>query len=69
VRAGESGWLFPAGDVLELASAMLDCLAASPSEMARMAHAAHARVLERHDIDTEAAKLATLFAQPRKAEG
>jgi glycosyltransferase involved in cell wall biosynthesis len=69
VRAGESGWLFPAGDVLELASAMLDCLAASPSELARMAHAAHARVLERHDIDTEAAKLATLFARPRKAEG
>ena len=65
VRAGESGWLFPAGDVRELADAMLACLAASPAELARMAQAAHARVLERHDIDIEAAKLADLFARPR----
>ena len=69
VRAGESGWLFPAGDVLELASAMLDCLAASPVELARMARAAHERVLARHDIDTEAAKLAALFTQPPLAVG
>jgi glycosyltransferase involved in cell wall biosynthesis len=69
VRAGESGWLFPAGDVQELAAAILDCLAASPSELARMARAAHERVLARHDVDTEAAKLATLFTLPRKAGG
>lgn len=65
VQAGESGWLFPAGDVGELASAMLACLAASPAELARMARAAHARVLERHDIDIEAGKLADLFSGSR----
>ncbi|MBC7482260.1 MAG: glycosyltransferase family 4 protein [Rhizobacter sp.] len=69
VRSGENGWLFPAGDVGELADAMRACLAASPSELATMAGAAHERVLARHDIDTEAAKLACLFAQPRATEG
>ena len=61
VRHGESGWLFPAGDVSELVSAMLACLDASPAELARMADAAHSLVLERHDIDVEAGKLARLF--------
>ena len=64
VRPGENGWLFPAGDVQELVDAMLACLAAPPSQLARMAQAAHARVLERHDVDTEAAKLAGLFGLP-----
>ena len=63
VRSGESGWLVPAGDVEALAQAIEDCLAASPAELARMGDAAHARVLERHDIDREAAKLAALFAE------
>ena len=65
VQPGENGWLFPAGDLGELVSAMLACLATSHSELARMAQAAHVRVLERHDIDTEAGKLARLFAVPR----
>ena len=67
VRAGENGWLFPAGDVHELTAAMLACLATTPPELARLGQAAHGRVLERHDIDTEAAKLARLFTQPRAA--
>ena len=62
VRSGESGWLFAAGDVDALTDAIRACLAATPQELARMADAAHARVLQRHDIDTEAAKLAALFA-------
>ena len=69
VRAGESGWLFPAGDVGELATAMLACLAAPPEELARMANAAYARVLARHDIDTEAAKLARLFTPQQTVNG
>ena len=69
VRAGESGWLFPAGDVGELATAMLACLAAPPSELARMANAAHERVIARHDIDTEAVKLARLFTPLPTVEG
>ena len=63
VRHGESGWLFPAGDVEELVLAIKLCLNAPAETLSRMASAAHARVLERHDIDIEAAKLAVLFAQ------
>jgi glycosyltransferase involved in cell wall biosynthesis len=62
VRDGESGWLVPAGDVDALARAIADALDASVDTLARLGEAAHARVLARHDIDTEAAKLASLFA-------
>ncbi|MDX1297213.1 MAG: glycosyltransferase [Pseudomonas sp.] len=58
---GENGWLFPAGSVEELAVALADCLAQSAEVLERMGEAAYQRVLERHDIDTEAAKLAVLF--------
>lgn len=61
VRPGENGWLFPAGAVDELADAMADCLVQPVEVLQRMGEAAHARVLMRHDIDTEAAKLASLF--------
>ena len=62
VQAGECGWLVPAGDVDGLSRAMVDALAAPVEVLARMGEAAHARVLARHDVDTEAAKLAALFA-------
>ena len=61
VRQGENGWLFPAGDVDELAAALADCLAQPADVLQRMGEAAYQRVLERHDIDTEATKLAHLF--------
>ncbi|TDF84110.1 glycosyltransferase [Pseudomonas sp. H9] len=61
VRQGESGWLFPAGAVEELAAAMADCLAQPVEALQRMGEAAYQRVLQRHDIDTEAAKLASYF--------
>ncbi|BBH45962.1 glycosyltransferase [Pseudomonas sp. KU43P] len=61
VRPGENGWLFPAGAVDELAEAMADCLAQPVEVLQRMGEAARQRVLERHDIDTEAAKLAHHF--------
>ena len=61
VRPGETGWLFPAGSVESLAEAMQDCLARSSEELRAMGDAAHRRVLSRHSIDTEAAKLANLF--------
>ena len=64
VHSQENGWLVAAGDVDELAAAMEACLAASVDTLARMGEAAHRRALERHDIDTEAAKLAALFGQP-----
>jgi colanic acid/amylovoran biosynthesis glycosyltransferase len=61
VRHGESGWLFPAGDVDELVVAIKACLEASAQQLSVMADSAHARVLARHDVDTEAAKLSALF--------
>lgn len=61
VRPGENGWLFPAGAVQELTAAMADCLGQPDEVLQRMGDAAHQRVLERHDIDTEAAKLASYF--------
>jgi glycosyltransferase involved in cell wall biosynthesis len=61
VRQGENGWLFPAGAVEELAVALADCLAQPVEQLQRMGEAAYQRVLERHDIDTEATKLAHLF--------
>jgi len=61
VRAGENGWLFAAGAVDELAAALADCLAQPAEVLQRMGEAAYQRVMERHDIDTEAAKLAVLF--------
>jgi colanic acid/amylovoran biosynthesis glycosyltransferase len=64
VRPGENGWLVPAGDVAALADAMAACLASPADSLAHMGTAARQRVLERHDIDHEAAKLAALFGKP-----
>jgi colanic acid/amylovoran biosynthesis glycosyltransferase len=61
VRAGENGWLFPAGSLDELVAAMEDCLSRSDEEIRRMGEAGYERVIERHSIDVEAAKLAVLF--------
>ncbi|SPO55544.1 Glycoside hydrolase [Pseudomonas sp. JV551A1] len=61
VRPGENGWLFPAGTVDELVEAMADCLAQPAEALQRMGEAARQRVLQRHDIDTEAARLASYF--------
>ena len=63
VQPGKSGWLFPAGDVHALADAMQECLQTSDDALARMGEAARKRVLARHDVDTEAAKLVALFEQ------
>ncbi len=63
VRPGETGWLFPAGSVESLAAAMAECLASSPAQLRAMGEAAHERVLSRHSIDSEAAKLALLFRE------
>ncbi len=61
VLHGENGWLFPAGSVDDLTKAMEDCLLKSPEDLKKMGDAGYLRVLERHSIDTEAAKLAKLF--------
>jgi glycosyltransferase involved in cell wall biosynthesis len=61
VQPGEHGWLVPAGDVEALATAMRACLDAPADDLMRMGAAAKKRVAERHNVDSEAAKLATLF--------
>lgn len=67
VRDGTDGWLVPAGDVDALAHAIEACAAASPEALERMGEAVRARVLERHDSDREAARLALLFAGSARA--
>jgi glycosyltransferase involved in cell wall biosynthesis len=62
VVPGEHGWLVPAGDVYALLGAMEACLSAAPEAISAMGARARAHVLERHDADKEAAKLADLFA-------
>lgn len=61
VRHGENGWLFTAGSVDELAQAMQDCLTTPAARMATMGADARTRVLQRHSVDVEAAKLAQHF--------
>jgi alkylation response protein AidB-like acyl-CoA dehydrogenase len=63
VRDGEEGWLFPAGSVDELARALETFMATPTVELESMGEAAYWRVLARHDIDIEAAKLAKLFGE------
>jgi len=61
IESGKHGWLFPAGDVEALAAAMEEFLALPLAALEQMGDAAYQRVLERHDIDTEAVKLSRLF--------
>ncbi len=66
VRHSENGWLFPAGSVELLAEAMTGYLALSDSEIERMGIMGHRDVIERHSVDTEAAKLVVLFSESAK---
>jgi colanic acid/amylovoran biosynthesis glycosyltransferase len=61
VIPGENGWLVPAGSVEDLTVAMEQLIATNVSKLKKMGDAAFDRVQQRHDIDTEAAKLLVLF--------
>ena len=61
VLHGETGWLVPAGDAGVLAVAIEELTQISPARLEEMGAAARTRVLQRHDSDAEAAKLAELF--------
>ncbi|NMM39125.1 MAG: glycosyltransferase family 4 protein [Glaciimonas sp.] len=61
VHPGENGWLFPAGDVDALAAALEEFLLTPVAILESMGEAGYQRVLERHSVDIEAAKLAQLF--------
>lgn len=64
VRQGETGWLVPAGDAAGFAEAMVGLAATPPEALTQMGLAGRARVLQRHDVDAEAAKLARYFDDP-----
>ncbi len=61
VQPGRTGWLVAAGDVQALADAVMDMAAMAPDTLAAMGLAGRDRVLQRHDADTEAGKLAGHF--------
>ena len=54
----ENGWLCVAGDVSNLTHAMREALSTPIATLQQMGDAAYARVITRHNIDIEAAKLA-----------
>ena len=58
----DCGWLVPAGDAQALADAIATLAKTPPETLAQMGQSARTRVLTRHNIDTEAAKLRGLFA-------
>lgn len=61
VTDGRNGWLYPAGDVNSLASAMLACLNADDLDMLAKGESARADVRRLHDVNVEAKKLSQLF--------
>jgi colanic acid/amylovoran biosynthesis glycosyltransferase len=65
VQPGVTGWLVPASDEIALAEAMREALAASVGRLQAMGTTARERVMERHDVLKEAAKLKTLFTGER----
>jgi len=58
---GETGWLFPAGSIDDLLTAMRACLDCPEERLERMGQMARIRALERHDIDGQAARLSNLL--------
>lgn len=63
MQDGRTGWLVPAGDAAALAEAILDLVGSADDKLRRMGTTGRARVLMRHNIDTEVAKLAGHFTQ------
>lgn len=61
VRAGETGWLIPAGDVMQLAEAMQEVLNTPDPQLAAMGRRGRQRVSELHSVESEAARLAAEF--------
>jgi glycosyltransferase involved in cell wall biosynthesis len=61
IKHQENGWLCPAGDVDALAEVMREALFTSKSKLQTMADLAFESVTEKHNIDTEALKLAMYF--------
>ncbi len=63
VLDGECGWLFPAGSVESLMTAIEAFLNTTPERLVEMGEIGYERILKGHQIDKEAGKLAELFGQ------
>lgn len=63
MQNGRTGWLVPAGNVSALVEAITEMSATDDETLRRMGTTGRARVLRRHNIDTEATKLAGFFNQ------
>jgi glycosyltransferase involved in cell wall biosynthesis len=63
VEDGRTGWLVPAGDAESLTRTLAQALDTPAERLVEMGKAGIARVRARHHIDTEAARLARLFAE------
>ncbi|MFC3614320.1 glycosyltransferase [Lutimaribacter marinistellae] len=61
VQQGKTGWLVPAGDADALAEVIASAAATPRETLLTMGEAGRERVRARHDIDTEATKLAGYF--------
>jgi colanic acid/amylovoran biosynthesis glycosyltransferase len=53
----ETGWLFPAGDISALVTALRELFRTAPDRLTEMGKAGRQRVQARHDISGEVAKL------------
>jgi glycosyltransferase involved in cell wall biosynthesis len=62
----QNGWLVPAGSVTELTQTIEEMLTTSLEQLTLMGDAAYDRVKARHDINTEATKLAAFFSESVK---
>jgi colanic acid/amylovoran biosynthesis glycosyltransferase len=61
VSTGENGWLVPSGDIEALTRVIQTCLDAPSELIKQMGDTAFAKVVQFHDVDTEAAKLEERF--------
>jgi glycosyltransferase involved in cell wall biosynthesis len=62
IEPGKTGWLVPAGDVESLKIAMKSMLTTPQAELEAMGNKGFEAVMAQHNIETEALKLAALFA-------
>ena len=60
---GVSGWLIPAGSVEAMVGAIRQVLATPVADLARMGRAGAAAAGERHGVNREARRLASLFRE------
>ena len=62
VRDGQEGWVYPPSSAVAIASAMRECMLATPERIDQLGEQAKRRCAEQHLIDDSAAKLSALFS-------